>query len=258
MSHCISGVDKMIRIALGNIGSGKTATAVRWMKNNTSRNIFTNIYVRGKEFKHVTRLKPEMIILKEKIGEKKTGEPKYEYKLNVEFWKNTVKKYGQIDVIIDEAHQFFNPRRSMSKVNVIMTDFLALLRRVIGSADGSDGELVLITQLQRRLDIIAKEMSTHVQYHIHHYTKHCQKCGFRYYETNETANKPKTCPNCDHHDLRKEDNIVEVYEFRDIEDYDRWKEYGNKSYYQRYIIKDIRDIFGNYDTLQWGDLLSEY
>jgi predicted Zn-ribbon and HTH transcriptional regulator len=248
----------MIRIVLGNIGSGKTASTVRWMKENKNRHIFTNIDVKGKDFKHVIKLQPEMIIVKDIIGYKKDGEAKYEYRLNQEYWKEQIKKLGSIHVIIDEAHTFFNPRRSMSKVNVIMTDFLALLRRVIGSADGSDGELVLITQLQRRLDIIAKEMSTHVQFHVHHYFKFCKKCGFKYYENNETAHKPMDCPKCGYWNIKKINNKIEVFEFKNIDDYNNWKDYGTKSYYGHYMINDIQKIFGNYNTLQWGDLLSNY
>jgi len=86
--------------------------------------------------------------------------------LNVDFWKKAVEKYGSINVVLDEAHQLFNPRRSMSKTAIIMTDFLAMLRRVVGSNSTGAGELIVITQLERRLDIILKEMATAVHYHI--------------------------------------------------------------------------------------------
>lgn len=248
----------MIRLCYGNVGSGKTASAVRWMKNRPNSRIYTNIEVSGRGFSHVVKLKPEMIIKKEKIGEKRTGEPKYKYKLNVEYWKEMRKKYGQMDVVIDEAHIFFNPRRAMSHVNVIMSDFLALLRRIVGNSEGSDGELILITQLQRRLDPIAKDMSTHVQYHIHHYNKLCSKCRFSWYENNEVSMKYEDCPCCGHWNVKKYNNTIEVFDFKDNEKFKIWIDYGNKTYYNRYVITDIREIFGNYDTIQWGDLLSDY
>ena len=83
----------------------------------------------------------------------------------------------------------------MSKLNIIMTDFLALLRRVLGSSDNK-GELILITQLSRRLDIIAKEMATDVTYCVHHYLMSCNKCHFTWGETNETGDILQNCPRC--------------------------------------------------------------
>jgi len=239
----------MIRIILGNVGSGKTASTVRWMKGRTDRTIVTNIDVKGKEFKHCIKLKPEMII-KEKDDKGKLA-------LNVDFWKNLVKVKKKIIVVIDEAHTFFNPRRSMSKLNVIMTDFLALLRRVLGSTD-SGGELVLITQLSRRLDVVAKEMATYVQFCVHHYVTECKKCGYKWKETNEQPIKAYECPMCNSYKIEKIKNIIEVYEFRNTDDYQRFEDYGDKCYFRRYYIKDIRKIFGNYNTLQWDDMLSQY
>jgi len=247
----------MIRIILGNIGSGKTASTVRWMRERKDRTIVTNINVHGKDFKHVIPLKPEMIIKEEITGVKKSGEPIIKLSLNVEFWKKFAKKYSKVMVVIDEAHTFFNPRRSMSKLNVIMTDFLALLRRVLGS-DSSGGELVLITQLSRRLDIIAKDMSTYVQFCVHHYVTRCSKCGFQWSENNEQPLKAHDCHMCKSYKIEKVQNMIEVWEFRNIKEYERFEEYNEKSYFRHYLIKDIRRIFGNYDTLQWDDLLSKY
>jgi predicted Zn-ribbon and HTH transcriptional regulator len=246
----------MIRIILGNVGSGKTASTVRWMKTRKDRTIVTNIDVRGKDFSHVIKLKPEMIIKRTQVGEKK-GEPVYKLELNVEFWKAFVAKYKKVIVVIDEAHTFFNPRRSMSKINIIMNDFLALLRRVLGSTD-SGGELVLITQLSRRLDIIAKEMATYVEFCVHHYVTKCKKCGYQWSENNEQSIKAYECPRCKCYRIEKIKNIIEIWDFKNINKYETFENYGDKTYFQHFYIKDIRNIFGNYDTLQWDDLLSQY
>jgi len=247
----------MIRIIFGNVGSGKTASTVRWMKTRKDRTIVTNINVRGKEFKHVIKMTPDMIIKKNLKGVKKTGEEIYELSLNVDFWKAFVKKHEKVMVVIDEAHTFFNPRRSMSKLNIIMTDFLALLRRILGS-DSSGGELVLITQLSRRLDIIAKEMSTYIQFCVHHYVTRCNACGFQWSENNEQPLKAHECPNCKSYKLKKINNIIEVWEFKNMNEYEKFENYNEKSYFRHYLIKDIQTIFNNYDTLQWDDLLSKY
>lgn len=248
----------MIRIVLGNVGSGKTASTVRWMRDHTDRTIVTNIDVRGKAFSHVIKLKPEMIIRKEVKGYKKDGQEIIELKLNTKFWKELVTKHKSLNVVIDEAHIFFNPRRSMSKLNVIMNDFLALLRRVLGSTDSQGGQLILITQLSRRLDVIAKEMATQVQFCLHHYKMQCQKCHYSFTESNETSNKRENCPACNSTRLKRMQSIIEVYEFKNMDEYMRWIEYNEKRYYNRYFIKDIHTIFSHYNTLQWDDLVSDY
>lgn len=246
----------MIKIILGNVGSGKTAGAVRYMKQNPHKVFYTNIDTFGKNFKHVKKLNADMIIKKEVIGYGRDGTEKIKLGLNVEFWKSLVKKEQNINVIIDEAHIFFNPRRSMSKLNIIMTDFLALLRRVLGSTDGT-GELILITQLSRRLDIIAKEMATDVSYSVHHYVKVCSKCDAFWNETNETSNKRYNCPRCNSHYIKRKQSIIEVFEFRNIDSFESWYTLRNKSYHLHYLIKDIHTIFNNYETLQFDDLFSE-
>jgi len=247
----------MIRLVLGNVGSGKTASTVRWMKTHNDRTIVTNIAVKGKDFKHVIKLKPEMILLKEPKGQKKNGEVVYDLKLNTQFWKDLVKDKKKLHVVIDEAHTFFNPRRSMSKINIIMTDFLALLRRVLGSND-STGELVLITQLSRRLDVIAKEMATKTQYCVYHFIEQCNNCGVKWQDNNENPDKRYNCPKCNSHRIQRIQSVIEIWDFRNVDDFNRFHDYNEKTYYNHYLIRDITTIFGNYDTLQWDDLLSNY
>jgi len=247
----------MIKIVLGNIGSGKTATAVRYMKSNPHKYFITNIDVKGKDLKHVLKLKSYMIITREVISVKKNGEENTKLSLNIKFWQDLIKKYGAINVVIDEAHIFFNPRRSMSKLNILMTDFLALLRRVLGSTEGT-GELILITQLSRRLDIIAKEMATDVTYCIHHYKMLCNNCGCEWQENNEQPDRLFLCPKCNGYDLKRNKSMIEIFNFPNIDSFDAWQNSGFKGYYKHYMISDIHLIFGNYETLQFNDLFSEF
>ena len=246
-----------ITLLFGNVGSGKTASCVRMMKMSPQKNYITNINVHGKGFNHVTKLKADMILKKELIKEKKSGEKVYKLTLNVDFWKDLIKKQEKVNIIIDESHVFFNPRRSMSRINIIMTDFLALLRRVLGGTDDT-GELILVTQLSRRLDVICKEMSTKVTYCINHYQSNCKKCSFSWQESNETPNKQHFCKYCGSHNIKKIKSVIEVYDFQNIDSFMMFKDYGQKSYYNRYLIKDIESVYNNYDTLQFDDLLSEY
>jgi len=244
----------MIKLIFGNVGSGKTASVVYEIKNNPHKTYYSNIDL-PKKFKNVTRLKADMIIKKEEIGKTKSGLSKYELKFNKEFWADIIKQRKEINVIIDEAHIFFNPRRSMSKLNIIMTDFLAMLRRILGSSDGN-GELILITQLSRRLDIIAKEMATDISYMINHFLVYC-KCGFESHQTNESCLKLDQCPICNSIYLKKKSFKIEVLKFRNISHFEAWYNNNAKVYYLRYVINDIEKVFGDYDTLQLDDMFSD-
>jgi DNA-directed RNA polymerase subunit RPC12/RpoP len=245
----------MIRLIFGNVGSGKTSSAVLYMKQNPHKFFITNIDIRGKEFSHVVKLKGEMIIKKEIKGTKRDGTETRKLSMNVDFWKNLVKEKGDINIVLDEAHVLLNPRRSMSKINIIMGDWISMLRRVIG--DGNN-ELILITQLSRRLDIVAKEMSSDVQFCIHHYLTQCSNCKATWWEHNEMANKFLKCPRCKDWRLKKIRSYIEVFCFKNVDAFVMYKESGMKTYYSRYMIRNIESIWKNYNTLQWEDMLSEF
>lgn len=242
---------------VGNPGSGKTATAVREMALMSSgRPIITNIKTR--HLKHCTLLKPDMIIKRELVGvrKKRDGkeEPVYEDKLNVDFWKGI---NHPIDIVIDEAHTILNSRRSMSKINVLMSDWLALLRRVIGSSDAGYGRLILISQLTRRLDVIAKDMSTQVRFFRCHYVKTCKKCGLGWSENNDLPEPAYSCPQCGSFSLLKHSHRVEVWHFSDVNSFIGWKDFGINTFHRHYVIDDIENFFGLYDTLQWDNMFGE-
>jgi len=244
----------MIRIVIGGVGSGKTAMVVREMLLQNRHQIYSNIVT--KKVPNNKLLTTNMIFAKEFVKEKRNGEKVYKEKLNVDYWKSICKE-KPISVIIDEAHTLINPRRSMSKKNVIMTDFLALLRRIVGSRGHAYGELVFITQLERRLDIIAKEMATKVQYCVNHYMVECGKCHYREKETNETPEKLKSCPLCGSVNLDYHSFIIEVFSFTSIENYKAFKDWKMDTFYDHFYITDIEKVFDKYDTLQWDSLITE-
>lgn len=246
----------MIKLVLGNVGSGKTASIVREMKNKPFLTYYTNIKTRG--LKNVHEIKPSMIIKKEHLKTKRTGEEVYKYKLNEEFWRNLIKSKKGINIVLDEAHTLFNPRRSMSKVNQIMGDFLALLRRVLGGTGQREGQLILITQLSRRLDVYAREMATEVTFYKNHYFVICRKCGVYFRENNESPHKPDECIKCGSYRLEKKNFTIEILKFTNIDDFLIYQNTGNKTYFDHYIINDIETVFNIYDTLQWDNLLDEF
>ncbi len=198
-----------------------------------------------------------MIIKKELKGYKKTKngrEPIYDKKLNKEYWK-AIKE--PISCVLDEAHAIINARRSMSKINIIVTDWLALLRRVLGSSESGYGELVLITQLPNRIDIIAREMATQIRYHKCHYRKRCKKCNTVWQENSEMPESLWECPNCNSPNLVKFHHIIEVWHFSSMKHFNFWKEFEKKTFYKHYLVNDIEKYFKYYDTLQWDSLFSD-
>lgn len=245
-----------IKLYLGLPGSGKTACAVREMVlDRTRRQKFSNIVTSNVPTNTV--ITPSMLIKRTVIPpESGRGKSKVVLKCNAEYWMEQRRKFEAMDIIIDEAHTMFNARRSMSKINAVMTDFLALIRRMIGSNDSGSGELILITQLDRRIDIIARESATNVRWHVCHYIKKCSSCGHSHRENNETPEPLWACPKCGW-TMKKVQHCIEVMHFRNMQQFTLWREMGMKTYHRRYYVRDIERYFGFYDTLQMSHLLTE-
>lgn len=237
-------------------GSGKTAFAVREMARNLDRRMnYSNIQT---GLKNQIDIKPEMIVKKEIVDHKvnkKTGEetPVYKYVMNDKFWK---KIKEPINVVIDEAHIILNARKSQSTVNNIVSDWIALIRRVLGSTESGYGELTLISQLLHRIDKNARELATIVVYVICHYLKTCEACGTTWQENSEMPEGYVLCPQCQDNVIFKHSHRVECWHFANIQLYQMWKQFGAKSYYKWYIINDIEDYFPLYNTLQWDNMFS--
>jgi predicted Zn-ribbon and HTH transcriptional regulator len=250
----------MIIIFLGNVGSGKTANCVREIMNDPDPERVTYSNIITKKVKNNIPINASMIIKKEQVGQKKNGEPIYKYEFNKEFWQDAVLKNPKINVIIDEAHTVLSARRAMSKSTQCMLDFLALIRRIVGQDPSGQGRLILISQLERRIDVIAKEMCNQVRFHICHYIKTCNKCGFSFRENNEVSELALQCPRCKHYYLRKHSFTIEVMHFPSMDLFIRWKYMGankRQCVSRHYQINDIENYFKNYNTLQWDNLLTD-
>jgi len=237
--------------------SGKTACEVREMYMNIGgRKTYSNIIT--KKLPNNIKISTGMIIKKTLLDYKKkkdgSSEPIYKLELNSDFWRQIKEP---INVVIDEAHSVVNPRRAMSKVNIIMTDFLALIRRVLGQTSSGYGEMVFITQLPRRIDPIAREMAHQIRYHICHYLKKCGRCGCTWPENSEMPEGLFRCPSCDSSSITKFGHQVEVWRFKGMQMFEMWKNFGEKTFYKHYIVKDIEKYFKLYDTFQWSDMFSD-
>jgi hypothetical protein len=236
---------------IGNVGSGKTACAVRSMALNQEIKNYSNI---NTTLKNNVQLNSKMICSKELIGSKRSGEPMYEYHLNTDFWKNLKEP---INVILDEAHSILNSRRSMSKVNIIATDWIALIRRVLGEDSRGMGDLVLITQLPQRIDVICREMAHQVSYHTCHFVKECKDCGTSWNEDSDMPEQEKRCISCSSVNLIRRNFKIEVKLFPGMNAYTAYKIYGAVTYYKHYFVRDIEKYFPMYSTLQWENLFSD-
>ena len=247
----------MIRLMYGNPGSGKTASMAREIALGLhGRDTYTNISM--PKCDRAVKIKNEMIVKRAVVGmtKPKTGSPQeiVELSLNAEYWRNIGRP---INVCIDECHNLLNPRRAMSKINIIVTDWLALIRKTLGGGDLGYGELVLITQLERRVDPIARDMATQVRFHRCHYTLTCSKCHTHRREHNDMPDIVRVCPKC-RRSLKKWGHRIEVWYFASNNHFLSWYEGGASTFYRHLYINDIEDYFGSYDTLQWEDLLSAY
>lgn len=248
-----------ITLYLGNIGAGKTASAVRDLYiNPTHREMFSNISTKGIKNNHL--INRTMLIKKTVIGIKKNGEEIIKQEFNKDFWVYTAKKYNGISVIIDEAQNLLNARRGMSNTSRCMQDFLTLLRRILGSNDAGYGELIMISQLERKLDVLLKESCNLIKYHLCHYLKTCTICGTTWPENNEISEPVFDCPRCKCDKIKRHSFKIEVWHFKSMDLFIKWKYYGQKTKltaHRHYYINDIEKYFPLYDSLTWDDLISE-
>ncbi len=225
--------------------------------NKFQRKTYTNIQTPLLD--NVAEINPSMIIKSDIVDYKKnrkTGEtePVYKRTLNIDYWKSITEP---INIILDEAHSIVNSRRSMSNVNIILTDWLALIRRILGQNQSGYGELVFITQLPKRIDIIARDMATNIQYCVMHNYKSCKDCGESWIENSEMPETKAICSRCQSLNLKKHGFTVEVWNFNNINNYYLWSEMRKRTFYKHYYVKDISKYFNLYDTLQWDNLFSK-
>lgn len=124
----------MIYAILGDVGSGKSLSAIRTMirRNRVS---FTNF---GSKIPSMVRLKKYDIIKED------------ENEVNWKFWNDAKDKFKTFDIYIDEIHNVFHSRRAMSKMNVAGTKWIAQIRKVFG--DSRYSNIYLISQRIERID----------------------------------------------------------------------------------------------------------
>jgi len=255
----------MIRIFLGNVGSGKTISIIKELVDNennpyylpTYSNIITKDKGKYKTPKNMM-LTRDMLIKKVLVETKTSGKEVFKTKFNADYWLDAREQLNGFNVVLDEAHTLFEARSFMSRQNRVMNDFLALIRKVCSNPN-ADSTLTLISQLDSRLDVNARKMCTEVRYHVCLYDKKCNKCGAYWVEHSELSDfkKNKQCPNCGGYSLTKFNFRLIVHFFDNMKQYEDWKYSKMNTIKQTIKINGVEKYFKFYDTFQMSDLISE-
>ena len=243
----------MIRIFLGNLGSGKTLSAVRELAlDNSGRKTYTNISVRG--IKNAVHIKPEYVIKKE---EDEKGKLKLD--LNTEYWNQQKKP---LNLLWDEVHLTANSRRSMSSINQVFSKFIAMGRRIVGFDKRGYGCLTFIAQAERTIDRNIKELANEIRYHVSYWYIECNSCKSKIIVSSEMEQFSK-CTKCGSWEIERKGLQIEVKRYKS------WANYLNsqidtkkhKWHFDRFMLYDAEDYYKYYETLQmediWGDYIKE-
>ena len=150
----------MIIIIVGGIGSGKSLSVVKELIERSDKSLaYVNFTTKG--IKNVVRLTMDMILNYE-VDKKGKRSPT---SINFDYWANLRKENKSFSIYLDEVHNIIHSRQGMSKQNILLTKWLAQIRKVFGSAEKD--HLYLITQRLGRIDVALRELA--------HYIIECDK-----------------------------------------------------------------------------------
>ena len=238
----------MIRIFLGKLGSGKSACAVKELVNNESdRKTYTNLTTT--KINNVVHIKPEYIIKKTMVDKKE------HFDLNTNYW---IKQKKPLNVLWDEIHLTANSRMSMSRINMVLSRFISMARRITGFDERGYGHFTFIAQKEGTIDKNIRDLANEIIYHICHWVLLCEDCGARDM-VNSEMQQIEHCRGCGSWKILKQNIFVEVIKFNDWDKFYNWalKRKGHWSF-DRYIVNDIEDYFDYYDTLQIENMWESY
>ena len=238
----------MIRIFLGNLGSGKSVSAIRELVHNPNgRTTYTNIITKG--IQNVVTIKPQDII--KKIGEDK----KPSFDLNIEYWN---KQKKPLNILWDEIHLTANSRMSMSKINMVLSRFIAMARRITGFDKRGYGSFTFVAQKERTIDVNIRDLTNEIVYHISHWVVECEECGTKVLTNSESPQMNK-CVVCSSWKLEKKGMFIEKLSFSEWDSFYAWSVHMKGKFYDsRQRINDIEDYFKYYDTMQIENVWENY
>ena len=238
----------MIKFIIGGIGSGKTITAVKEMVHSDMP-CFTNITIKHK---NIIRLKVEHIVRKEVIGVTAKGKQIIDLKINWDFWNEQIKKYKKFNIVIDEAHNIINSRRSMSKWNILFSTWLTQIRKIIG--DSEHNHLYMVSQRLNSLDLVGRDLVNEIIY--------CQKIPLAVYDGEIEQYIPITTDTEVYENSRKKIkelqiiNIIKtVFCGEDCVEMFLYFKGGYKSYNYRtrFLANDYFKFYDTYQIVQFGE-----
>lgn len=242
----------MIRIINGNLGSGKTVSVVRDMMLDRSK-LVTYSNIRTK-LRNAMFIRPEHVITKQKFMDGK--KEKIKLKLNIGYW---MKRKKPLNIIWDEIHLTASSRRSMSSVNQVFSQFVAMARRFTGMDETGYGTVTFIAQTERTIDLNIKELANDIQYNRMHWLLTCRNC---YKSLPVTSDDPmrRKCVFCSSQDIYRNRFNLEIWKFKNFSRYFRFIDDGmrGKHHYEHFFVNDIAEYFRNYDTHQIESLWEDY
>ena len=141
----------MIKLYLGGIGSGKSISIVKEIVES-EQPFYTNFRIYNA--KNSKRLKINDIITKKEKDDKKS---KGKDVVNWKFWRGEIQKFRNFNIAVDELHNLMHSRRSMSKFNILMSMWIAQIRKVCGSSEKT--HFYAISQELERIDISVRDLA---------------------------------------------------------------------------------------------------
>lgn len=234
----------MIRVFLGNLGSGKSVCAIKEIIDSGSdRKTYTNMVT--KNVRDVIFLKPADIIKITHVEKKEI------YQLNIDYWK---KQKKPLNVLWDEIHLTASSRRSVSKANLVMSQFMAMARRITGFDKRGYGHFTFIAQKERTIDVNIRELCNEIIYHISYWKVTCEDCG-RFAIMNSEKPQIEKCMSCGSWNIAKSDLYILRLFFNDWTKYYRWEEREQgKFHFKRQWVYDIENYFRYYNTMQISNI----
>lgn len=236
----------MIRIFLGKLGSGKSLCAVRELVDNpTDRVTFTNLILH--DVPKTKYIQPQDVITKKEVEISK-NKKKIMLDLNTEYW---LKQKKPLNILWDEIQLSANARSSQSRVNMILTRFISMGRRITGFDNRGYGSLTFISQHEELIDINFRRLSSEIYYHVGYWTVRCEECG-RKEVTSSELEDIKNCKACGSWKILREGMQVKRYKFVSWNDYLDWICHKMKKgkVARKEIFINNEKYFKYYDTLQ--------
>ena len=138
----------------------------------------------------------------------------------------------------------------MSKKNLIISQFVAMARRITGMDQAGYGTLTFIAQTDFSIEKYIRHLANEIIYHVMYWDQYCMDCDTSEIRNSETAPRRK-CNFCLSENTRKENFSCIIYKFLSFSDYSYWDAgFSGKWYDSREVILDISEYFKYYDTLQ--------